>query len=120
MDEVGMSEDSEYDDLESLAMNGKAADKKVMAAKDARRKKRQKIEKLKDLAHIRDWDNRDSLDISMASDTFTNLVKFMKDPMVKEQFPSSKYKAALNKLVDVAVAFDKLESVKEAGILTKV
>ena len=102
-------------ELEDVAMNGSDIEKN---AKECRRTMKKKIANLKRLVNIDPWKDEDSLDVYEILENGTNLLKFLKEPMVKKQFKnSSDYKKAYNGIVDFVTS---VGNIRNESLLKKI
>jgi hypothetical protein len=86
-------------DMEEMAMKAPAAERKAMKEKKL---KREKIRKLKRLINADSYENPDSIEMEEIGDNILNMLKFIKDPMIKGMFNSNKYRLLHNHIVDAA------------------
>jgi hypothetical protein len=105
--------------MEDIIMGSKNG-KKGKKGNDKSYEKREEMRTLKRLAHIDPYKNEESCDHIEAGKTFMNLLKFIKDPMVKAKFEAADYKTINNNLVDIVKVFKKLKNAKSGDMLEKI
>ena len=114
MDEV--VEDYDYD-MEEMSMKAPAKERKAAKAKKMRR---EKIRNLKKLIGADQWEDEDNLEVTELEDTLMNILKFLKDPIVKSEFTIANYKKVHNAIVDAAIILESMEIAEEKMMLKKV